>query len=384
MNYELSDQQKATQAEIAKFCREAIAPQAIALDSSAKDQAAGILRSNLKKLADAGYLDILLEDDLIAQCVAGEELAKACPSTFITAMSSLTAFGTALKLFGTAAQKDKYLSGLAKGEKIGCLAYTEVTAGSDLGLMQTKAEKQGEGYMLNGVKDLVTNAPLANAFLVLAWTDPEAGLERGTTLFLMEKGSAGFSIGNSLETLGLCGAPTAAVSFESCRVPASAIVGAVGGGYSAVQTILEYVKLALSSMSVGIGVACLETSTVHGKTKKAFGKPIGLFEGVGAKLAIMFTLNDIGRLLTHRAAWGMLEREAESAILTSCAKLFTGEGVNEIADLAMQVHGGHGYIKGTLVEKLYRDARFASIAYGTSEMQRASIARNSLNKYKQV
>lgn len=180
--------------------------------------------------------------------------------------------------FGTAAQKNKYLSGLAK---IGCLAYTEATAGSDLSLMQTKAEKQGEGYMLNGAKDLMTNAPLANAFLVLAWTDPEAGLERGTTLFLMEKGSAGLSIGHSLEILGLCGAPTAAVSFESCRVPASAIVGAVGGGYSAVQTILEYVKLALSSMSVGIGVAYLETSTVYGKTKKAFGNPSGGLKSFG-------------------------------------------------------------------------------------------------------
>ncbi|MGD0277577.1 MAG: acyl-CoA dehydrogenase family protein, partial [Syntrophales bacterium] len=350
--------------------------------SSSRDQAAGILQSNLKKLAGAGYLDILLGDDLVAQCIAGEEVAKACPSTFIAAMSSLTTFGTVLKLFGSSAQKDQYLAGLAKGEKIGCFAYTEATAGSDLSLMQTKAEKQGGGYVLNGTKDLVTNAPLADAFLVFAWTDPEAGLERGATLFLLDKGAVGLSVGSPLETMGLCGALISSITLGDCRVPDDAVVGAVGGGYSALQTILEYIKIALSSMSVGIGVSCLEISTLHGKTKKAFGKPIGLFEGVGAKLAIMFTLNDIGRMLTYRAAWGMVEKESDSVIFTSCAKLFTSEGVSEIADLAMQVHGGHGYIKGTLVEKLYRDARFAAIAYGTSEMQRAFIAKDSLNTFK--
>jgi alkylation response protein AidB-like acyl-CoA dehydrogenase len=133
---------------------------------------------------------------------------------------------------------------------------------------------------------------------------------------------------------------------------------------------------------VGLGVACMEISTVHGKEKKAFGKPIGLFEGVGAKLAIMFTLNDLGRMLTLRAAWGMDHQEADASVLTACAKLFTSESTNKIADLAMQVHGGHGYIKGTAIERLYRDARFAELAYGTSEMQRAFIARDSLNRYK--
>lgn len=382
MNFELTDKQKTTQAEFAKFCRETIAPQALALDSGPKDQAAGILKSNLKKLAGAGYFDNLLGDDLIAQCVAGEEVAKACPSTFIAAMSSLTAFGTVLKLFGTSAQKDKYLAGLTRCEKIGCFAYTEAAAGSDLSLMQTKAEKQGGGYILNGTKDLVTNAPLADAYLVLAWTNPEAGLEKGTTLFLLEKEMAGLGVGSPLDTMGLCGTLISSFTLGDCRVPDDAVVGAVGGGYSTLQAILEYIKIALSSMSVGIGVSCLEISTIHGKTKKAFGKPIGLFEGVGAKLATMFTLNDIGRMLTLRAAWGMMKKQSDSAILASCAKLFTSEGVNEIADLAMQAHGGHGYIKGTLVEKLYRDARFASIAYGTSEMQRAFIARDSLNTFK--
>jgi alkylation response protein AidB-like acyl-CoA dehydrogenase len=126
----------------------------------------------------------------------------------------------------------------------------------------------------------------------------------------------------------------------------------------------------------------MEESTRYAKSRKAFGKPIGLFESVGAKLAMMFTYNDLGRMMVSRAAWAMEQKDPESVVLTSCAKLFTSEAANEIADLAMQVQGGHGYLKGTMVERLYRDARFAVIAYGTSEMQRAVIAKDSLDRFK--
>jgi alkylation response protein AidB-like acyl-CoA dehydrogenase len=153
-------------------------------------------------------------------------------------------------------------------------------------------------------------------------------------------------------------------------------------GYAQFTQVMESVKLALSAMSVGLGVACMEDSTAYAKSRKAFGKPIGLFEGVGAKLATMFTANDLGRMLAYRAAWAMEQQDPESPVLTACAKLFSSESVNEIADLAMQVHGGHGYLKGSTVERLYRDARYAVIAYGTSEMQRAAIAKDSLDKFK--
>jgi acyl-CoA dehydrogenase len=129
-------------------------------------------------------------------------------------------------------------------------------------------------------------------------------------------------------------------------------------------------------------MACMEESTRHAKAKKAFGKPIGLFEGVGAKLATMFTFNDIGRMMTCRAAWAMEQGDPEAPVLASCAKLFTSEAAGRIADLAMQVHGGHGYLKGAVVERLYRDARFAAIAWGTSEMQRAFIAKDSLDRFR--
>jgi len=203
------------------------------------------------------------------------------------------------------------------------------------------------------------------------------------TLFLIDREAIGMTIGRPLETMGLRGAATAGIRLENCSVTDEALLGGtVGAGWGRMQALLEEIKLALSVLCVGVGMACMEESTRHAKAKKAFGKPIGLFEGVGAKLATMFTLNDIGRMMIGRAAWAMEQKDPEGPVLTSCAKLFTSEAAGRIADLAMQVHGGHGYLKGAAVERLYRDARFAELAYGTSEMQRAFIAKESLDRFR--
>jgi len=383
MNYELSDAHKGLRAEMGKFCREEIAPGAALFDEAPSEGTAARMRTNLKKLAGAGFLNLMLGEDLLGSCVAGEELARVCPSTCLAAISSATAFGRAVKRFGTDSQQERYLPLLAAGEQIGAFACTEREAGSDLAGMQTAAESKDGGWILNGEKDLVTNAPLADFFLILAWTDREAGPERGTTLFLIGRETIGVTIGRPLETMGLRGAPTAGIRMENCSVTDEALLGGtVGAGWGRMQALLEEIKLALSVLCGGVGMACMEESTRHAKAKKAFGKPIGLFEGVGAKLATMFTLNDIGRMMIGRAAWAMEQKDPEGPVLTSCAKLFTSEAAGRIADLAMQVHGGHGYLKGAAVERLYRDARFAELAYGTSEMQRAFIAKESLDRFR--
>lgn len=382
MNYELSEGHRQLQAEMGAFCREAIAPGAARFDEAPPEEAAARMKANIKKLAGVGFLPLPLGDDLLGRCVAGEELAHACPATFLAAISSATAFGRSVKRFGTEAQRERYLPSLAAGEIIGAFACTEAGAGSDLAGIAANAEKRDGHWILNGEKDLVTNAPIADAFVILARTDREAGLEKGMTLFLVDRSTEGLTIGKPLETMGFRGAPTSAIRLSHCAVGEEAILGAsAGAGYGQMSAVLEEIKLAIATLGIGIGVACMEESTRHAKAKKAFGKPIGLFEGVGAKLAIMFTLNDIGRMMTFRAAWAMEQGDPESAVLTSCAKLFTSEAVGKVADLAMQVHGGHGYLKGVAVERLYRDARFAAIAYGTSEMQRAFIARESLDRF---
>jgi alkylation response protein AidB-like acyl-CoA dehydrogenase len=383
MDYELSENHRRLQAEMGTFCREEIAPGAALFDEAPQEEVAARMKINIKKLAGANFLNLLLGEDQLGSCVAGEELARVCPSTYLAAVSSAIAFGRTVKRFGTDAQRERYLPLLAAGEGIGALACTEAEAGSDLAGMQTAAESKDGGWILSGEKDLVTNAPLADCFLVLAWTDREGGPERRMTLFLVDRNASGVTIGRPLETMGLRGASTAGIRLENCTVTDDAVLGsAVGAGWGSIQALLEEIKLALSVLCVGVGTACMEESTRHAKAKKAFGKPIGLFEGVGAKLATMFTLNDIGRMMTCRAAWAMEQGEPESAVLTSCAKLFTSEAAGKIADLAMQVHGGHGYLKGAAVERLYRDARFAQLAYGTSEMQRAFIAKDSLDRFR--
>ena len=383
MDYELSDAHKTLQARMGRFCREEIAPGAALLDEAPREEAAARMKGNMEKLARAGYLELALGDDPLGKCVAGEELARACPATFLAAMSSATAFGRAVKRFGTDGQREAHLPTLAAGQRIGAFACTEAEAGSDLGGTATTAEKKDGRWVLSGEKDLVTNAPLADAFLVLAWTERTAGPEEGMTLFLVDRSVEGIRVGPEVETMGLRGAPTAALRLENYEVGEDAVLGsAAGGGYGQVRLIMQEVNLALAAMSVGIGMACMEESTRHAKARKAFGKPIGLFEGVGAKLAIMFTFNDLGRMMTCRAAWGVAQGEPESAVLVSCAKLFTSEAAGKIAGLAMQVHGGHGYLKGTAVERLYRDARFAEVAWGTSEMQRAFIAKDSLDRFR--
>jgi alkylation response protein AidB-like acyl-CoA dehydrogenase len=297
-------------------------------------------------------------------------------------MSSSSAFGRAVKLNGAPQQQENIIPSLIKGEIIGALAMTEEEAGSDLNSMQTIAERQNGGWVLNGGKDLVTNALVADKFLVLAWTDKNAGLARGTTLFLVNQNTAGLRVGERLETLGLRGALTAGVSLNDCFLTDDAVLGGqVGLGWEQLRQVFDEVKIAVSVLSIGIGVACMEDSTKHAKGKKAFGKPIGLFEGVGAKLATMYTLNDIGRMMIYRACWGMEQGDPESSVLASCAKLFTSEGVEQISSMAMQVNGGHGYLTGSASERLYRDARFAALAYGTSEMQRGFIAKDTLDRF---
>lgn len=383
MDYELTDKHKALALSFGDFCRKEILPGAARLDEADPGETAGLMRENLKKLGQAGYFRQLLADDLIGRCVAGEELAKNCGATFLAAMSSGTSFGAPVNNFGSDAQREKYLPGLAAGSLIGCLAYTEEEAGSDLGGIGTRASRRGDGWVLDGGKDLVTNAPLADAFLILAWTDQAAGLEGGLTFFLLDRNTEGLTVGPTLSTMGLRGAPAAGINLADCGVSAGALLGGEAGkGYGQLTETLVHIRLAISILSLGLGVASMEESTRYAKARMAFGKPIGLFEGVGAKLAMMFTLNDLGRMMVCKTAWAMARGDREAAILSSCAKVFTSESAREIAHLAMQVQGGHGYLKGMLPERIYRDARFAEVAFGTSELLRAAIAKDTLDRFK--
>ncbi len=318
--------------------------------------------------------------DLVEAYQAGEEIAKACPATFISARASAFLCAGALRLFGTPEQKARYIPPLLQAEMVGALAYSEALAGSDLQAITTSACQDGDGWLLNGAKDIVVNAPIADIILVLAYTDKSAGAEQGMSLFIVEKGAVGLDIGLPVETMGLRGVPIAAVSLHNCR-PAGVLGGVAGQGYPQVQRLLTMGAVGIAALCVGIGSACLEIATSHAKTRSAFGKPIGLYQDVGFKLADMFTITDLGRLLALRAAWAINTGDHEADVLAACAKLFASEAATKVVDWGMQIFAGHGYLAGTEMERLYRDAKFGEICEGTSEIQRAFIAKNELDRF---
>ena len=386
MDYQFSPEQVKRQQELAAFCRAEIAPRAQQLDRSSRRDVGACMRENLRRLAQGGWLATGQEGDdldLIEAYQAGEEIAKACPATFISARASAFLCGGALRLFGTPEQKARYILPLLRAERVGALAYSEALAGSDLAAITTSACKGGDGWLLNGAKDIVVNAPIADIILVPAYNDKNVGAEQGMSLFIVEKGAVGLDTGSPVETMGLRGVPIAAVSLNNCR-PSGVLGGAAGLGYHQVQRLLTMGAVGIAAFCVGIGSACMEIATSHAKTRTAFGKPIGLYQEVGFKLADMFTITDLGRLLALRAAWAINTGEHEADVLAACAKLFASEAATQVADWGMQILAGHGYLAGTEMERLYRDAKFGEICEGTSEMQRGFIAKSELDRYGSV
>ncbi|MHB9098918.1 MAG: acyl-CoA dehydrogenase family protein [Syntrophales bacterium] len=383
MDYQFSPEQVKRQQELAAFCRAEIVPRAKLLDRAPRPDVGACMRENLRLLAQGGWLAAGQEGDvvdLVEAYQAGEEIAKACPATFISARASAFLCAGALRLFGTPEQKARYIPPLLRAETVGALAYSEALAGSDLQAITTSACPDGGGWLLSGAKDIVVNAPIADVILVLAYTDKSAGADQGMSLFIVEKGAVGLDIGSPVETMGLRGVPISAVSFNNCR--ASGVLGGVAGqGYQQVQRLLTMGAVGIAALCVGIASACMEIATSHAKTRSAFGKPIGLYQDVGFKLADMFTITDLGRLLALRAAWAINTGEQEAAVLAACAKLFASEAATKVADWGMQIFAGHGYLAGTEMERLYRDAKFGEICEGTSEIQQGFIAKNELDRF---
>jgi alkylation response protein AidB-like acyl-CoA dehydrogenase len=381
MDFDYSSRQKELNAATAE-CRRDIELRSALLERN-RGSRATIMTDNLERLGNAGYLSLAMADDPTDYCLAGEALAAVCPSTFAAAMFSAVGCGIPLKLFGRDDQKHKYMLSLQTGDAIGCLACTEAEAGSDIGAIETCAEKVDGKWVINGAKPIVSNAPIADIFLVLARTGSrkDLGPEQGMTLFLVERGAEGLKVRRGVETVGLQGVPTSGVRLVNCAVTDEAVLGRMGSGLQHLRAIRSCLMLSVAVLSVGIGAAVMEESRLYASKRKAFGKPIGLFEGVGAKLATMFTLVDLGRMLVHKAAWSAARDEAEKETLCACAKLFASEAAGRIANLGMQIHGVSGYMKGSRIERYLRDSRFVEIAWDTSEMLRALIAQDTLDKF---
>lgn len=388
MNYDLTPEQISIKENFSKFCTKEIEPRAQILDKAEHKEVEKLIKENIKMLAGIGYLGMGHDEayggtnlDLISQAIAGEEVAGACASTFLSCGASSGLFGMPLKLFGNDGQKKKYLPGIIKGDLIGCFGLTEPEAGSDAASIKTTARKKGDKWVLNGTKTFITNAPISDVALVFAYNDNSKGPGSGVTCFLIDKGTRGFSVGKPFDKMGFRGSPTAELILEDCEVPESAVLGEVGRGFIQAMQTLEYGRIGMATVCLGIAVKCLEYANKYSKERNAFGKPINRFQEVSFKLADMMIMSDVARLLIYQASWAKETKNPESAVLASVAKVWASETATQISSMAVQIFGGYGYIKEFPVERLYRDAKLGEIGEGTSEIQRVMIAKDLIRKY---
>lgn len=339
----------------------------------------------LKQLGELGYLGLMVPEeyggvgaDTLSYAIVMEELSRACASTstVVSVQNSLVEFP--LVEFGTPEQKRKYLPKLATGEWLGAFALTEPESGSDAAGMKTTAVRDGDFYVLNGTKRFITNAAFAQVFVVFALTNPEAG-NKGVSCLIVERETPGFAVGEEEDKMGIRGTSTCELFFEDCRVPAENLLGEENRGFKVAMLTLDAGRIGIAAQAVGLAQAALDEALKYAQERVAFGKPLAAFQSIQFTLAEMKTKVEAARLLTYQAAWK--KDQGEDYILeSSLAKLYAAEIASEVADAAVQIHGGYGYIRDYKVERLYRDARITRIYEGTSEIQKLIIARQLLGR----
>jgi acyl-CoA dehydrogenase len=318
---------------------------------------------------------------VLGECLVYEELSKA-NACFRTRIGTNNGIGSqGIVIDGTEAQKERYLPRLATGEWIGVFALTEPEAGSDAANIQTTAELQGNKWILNGRKHFITNGNIADLATVFAVNDKEKRARGGITGFLVEKTYPGFFVGAIERKMGMRGSHTCELIFDDCEVPAENVIGGtsmVGQGFKTAMKILDKGRLTMGASALGSAQRLLELSVDYAKERIQFHRPIAEFQAIQFMLADMATQIYAGRQMLYHAAW--LRDKKGSAVVkeASMVKLFCTEMANRVADMAVQIHGGMGYMKDFPVERYYRDLRLTRIYEGTSEIQRMVIARQLL------
>ena len=315
-------------------------------------------------------------EDFVAYVAALEEISKVWASlgAIVSVQNSLVCYP--ILRYGTEAQKRNYLPLLTRQKQLGCYAFAEPSAGSDAGGIQTTAIADGDAFVLKGQKLFVTNGRAARIAIVYALTDPARGRD-GLSAFIVEKDTAGVSVGQTQEKLGLHAAETVALSFDQCRVPAANLLGGMNRGFEIARAVVGSARIDIAAQAVGIGQACLDTSVAHAKQRRQFGRPIAEFEAIQWMLADMSTELEAARLLTYRAASRRARFEDDTALTlpSAMAKLYASEAANRAAYNAVQVFGGHGYLQEYAVERYFRDARAMTLYEETSEIERLVIER---------
>jgi butyryl-CoA dehydrogenase len=375
MQFQLSEEHEMLRKMVRDFAKNEVEPTA-----AERDEEERFDRALFDQMAELGLTGIPwpeeyggIGSDYLSYVIAVEELSRVCASTGVTLSAHTSLAGWPVYKFGTEDQKQKFLRPMAEGKKMGAYGLTEPGSGSDAAKMKTTAVRDGEDYIINGSKIFITNAGDAEIYVVFAVTDRESK-HKGISAFIVEKGTPGFSFGKKEKKLGIRSSPTLEIIFEDCRVPAENRLGEEGEGFKIAMQTLDGGRNGIAAQAVGIAQGALDASTNYARERQQFGKPIGLQQGIGFKLADMATKVEAARLLTYQAAW----RESEGLPYgkeSAMSKLYAGDIAMEVTTDAVQVYGGYGYTKDYPVERYMRDAKITQIYEGTQEIQRLVISR---------
>lgn len=381
MTLQLTEDQRMVQELARSFAEREAGPRADELDKTGRFPA-----QSIQKMAEIGLMGLTIPEryggaglDELCKVLAITEIARGCASTAeILAVHSFVS--EIILKHGSEAQKEKYLPMAAAGG-VGAFALTEPNAGSDAGSIRTRAVPDGDGYILDGSKCFISNMGEGEGdyVVVFALTDPEQGT-RGMTAFLLDRDTPGFRLGKTEEKMGLRGAAVSELIFDGCRVPGSSVLGQVGAGFQIAMSGLDGGRVGIAAQSVGLARAALDEAVTYAKQRIQFGRPIADQQGIQWYLADMATRIEAAQGLVYAAADLRMRGEpAEKA--ASMAKYYASETAVYVAGLALQIHGGYGYMKDYPIERIYRDARILTIYEGTSEIQKLVIARRLLREH---
>ena len=378
MEFELTEEQKLLQQTVRDFSQKVIAPGARERDSKGE-----FPRELFKEMAGMGIMGMVIPEEYggaglnyISYSIVLEELARVDGAVALSVSAHNSLCTNHIYSFGTEEQRKRFVAPLARGEKLGAWGLTESGSGSDAASLQTTAVLNGNKWVLNGEKVLITHGSVADTYVIMASTDRKKG-KKGISAFIVEKGAQGFKVGKVEDKLGMRGSDTASLIFEECIIPEESLLGKANEGFIDALKILEGGRIGIGAIAIGIGKGALEESLRYAKERRQFGQPIANFQAIQWMFADISTELDAARLLVYHAAF-LKEEGLRYTKEASMAKLFASEAAMRATTKAIQIHGGYGYTKEFPVERYFRDAKLCEIGEGTSEIQRMIIARELL------
>ena len=374
MDFELNEEQSMFQAMVRDFVDNEIAPYAAEWDESEE-----FPHEVVRKMAEVGLYGLHMPEeyggsgDNISFVLAVEQVSRGCAGLAASYVTTMSLAMNAIVMHGSKEQKDRYIPWVMKGANVS-FGLTEAMAGSDVANLDTRYERDGDDFILNGTKIFITNGAEADFLVTFATKDKSLGY-KGISAFIVEKGFPGFSVGKRERKMGMHPASATELVFDNCRVPARNLIGQEGQGFSFALQAIDTCRVCVAAQAVGIAQAAYDAAVSYAKERKQFGVEIARHQGIQFMIADMAVDLDAARLLTYRAAWQIQTTGKASAKEPAMAKLFASEAAHRICHRAVQIHGGYGYTREFPVERLYRDQRITEIYEGTSEMQRWTIAR---------